>query len=552
MGETLLSLLPLVLVILIGGLIWAKVRKGAKNAPPALAGGALIPEYKGPLAFFRRHYNGDYSLGRSYWLNTFVVSLFAPLFGLMLLPWLSENFPARYGSAGFLFITALGIVAWFWAVAGTWASAGKHVQRGGRAGWATAAKFMIVLGVLKTFGDVGNLMPVLSEHWRVALGEQPGEATRLEVRADGRSILLSGGINDGSAQQLAKALDMAPSVKTVVLSSEGGWIREGKLLADVIRQRGLDTYVEGHCASACTIAFLAGRERAAAPSARVGFHASRAVGSTESTPPSSENAEIREIYRQAGLPDVFVRRALSTPADNMWYPSHEEMLSARVLTRESLGGETAAVSTAVRSREQLALEFKKIEMYSALAQRMPRDFDVLIDTAWAAVQRGATDAEVTAATRAQIMELLPRYLPMATDETLVAYQALMLEQIEALRQKDARACVEMAFPSGQSMRVVSNLPPDLGKREGALMAQVVREADPSRAIKPSRQELERVAQRAARGMSQEQLAVFGDKSVRSSSSPAAICDAAVAFFGGLNSIPLAERGKALRVLYASN
>ena len=274
-ADSLLNLLPLLIVFMIGGLIWAKVRRDARNAPavPQVPGGLSTPEYKGPLTFFRRHYNGDYSLGRSYWVNTALVSLFAPVVGLMLLPWLGENFPARYGSTGFLLVTTLGIVAWFWAGAGTWASANKHVQRGGKSGWASAAKLMIVLGVLKTFGDVGNMMPILQEHIRVAAGAQLGPSTRLELRADGRSVLLSGGINDESAEQLEKALLMAPSVTTVVLSSEGGWIREGQMLADVIRKRRLNTYVEGYCASACTIAFLAGVERAAAPPARIGFHA---------------------------------------------------------------------------------------------------------------------------------------------------------------------------------------------------------------------------------------------------------------------------------------
>jgi hypothetical protein len=49
------------------------------------------PEYGGPLAFFRRHYNGDYSLARSYWLNTLLLSIFAPALGVMLLPWLAER-----------------------------------------------------------------------------------------------------------------------------------------------------------------------------------------------------------------------------------------------------------------------------------------------------------------------------------------------------------------------------------------------------------------------------------------------------------------------------
>lgn len=549
-----LSLVPILLLLLIGGLIGAKVRRGASNAPAVfqMASGAPVPEYKGPFAFFRRHYNGDYSLARSYWVNTFLISLFAPVVGIMLLPWLGEKFPARYGSAGFLFVTTLGIVAWFWAVAGTWASANKHVQRGGQSGWATAAKFMIVLGVLRIFADVGNMMPTLQEHIRVATGAQLGPGTTLEVRSDGRSILLSGGINDGSAEQLDRALQMAPTITTVVFSSNGGWIREGKMLADVIRKRGLNTYVEGYCASACTIAFLAGKERAAAPTARIGFHTSRTVGSMEATTSSEESAQLRDLYKDAGLPGWFVRQVIDTPHEKMWHPSHEILLSAGVLTRKSLGGETAALSTAIRSKEALVADFKKTELFALLAERSPKDFDALAELAWGKMQQGATDAEIMIAARAQLTAALNRFLPLASDETLVTYQALMQEQLEALRRRDETACVEMAFPSGRPMNVVGNLPPELTKRELALLANVLREADPTRGIKPGQQAVDRVVLRAAAGMTQEQLVAFFDESARRRSPPTLTCDAAVKFFTGLNAIPEAERGRALRVLYSAN
>jgi ATP-dependent protease ClpP protease subunit len=548
------SFLPLLVVLSIGGLIWAKVRRDARNAPAVLQlpGGAPVPEYKGPLAFFRRHYNGDYSLARSYWVNTLLVSMFAPVAGIVLLPWLTENLPARYGSGGVLIVTTLGFTAWLWAISGTWASANKHVQRGGKSGWATAAKVMIVIGILRMFGDLAEMMPTLQEHIQVATGAQFGPSTKLEVRADGRSILLAGGINDGSAEQLDKALQLAPAVTTVVLSSTGGWIREGQMLADVIRKFGLNTYVEGHCESACTIAFLAGRTRAAAPTAKIGFHASRGVGSTDASPSLEETAQLRTLYHDAGLPDSFVRQALDTPHETMWYPPHEVLLTAGVLTRRSMGGETAAMSTAVRSKEALVAEFEKIEMYAVLAERFPKDFESLMEAAWGKMQQGATDAEVITAARALLATTLPRLLPLASDETLVAYQALMQEQLEALRERDVTACVEMAFPSGRPMNIVGNLPPELTKREVVLMTKVFREADEARSIQPSQLAIEHVAQLAAAGMTQEQLVVFTDEAARRRGPPSLTCTAAIKFFAGLNAIPVVERGPALRVLYAGS
>lgn len=508
--------------------------------------------YRGPWGFFRRHYNGDYSLGRSYWVHLILIPGVVSVAGLGLGGWLSEDLPARYGSAAVLAMLALGIVIWFWAVVGTWASADKHVQRGGRAGWATAAKVMMVLGILRTLVDLVGLMPVLHEHLEVAMGSQLGPETRLELRADGRSILLSGGINDGSAGQLGRALDMAPAVTTVVLSSNGGWIREGKLLAAVIRRHGLDTYVEGSCDSACTIAFLAGLDRAAAPTARLGFHASRSVGSATVRPTAAETAELRTLYREAGLPEAFITRALDTSHADMWYPPHDTLFEAGVLSRRSLGGETAAMSTLVRSRDALVSGFLEQEMYRVLAERFPGDFDRLVEVAWTQMQQGATDAQVIAAARAELMEMLAPLMPLADDATLVAYQSLMQEQLEALRDRDVSACVEMAFPSGQPMGVISNLPSGLAAREMDLMTSMLREADPARRVIPSEEMIDRIALWATAEMTQDELDAFTDESAYASFPASLRCGAAIRFFAGINTIPLAERANAIRVLYAAD
>lgn len=543
----------LLLVAVLAVLIRAKIKRDARGPlenPPSRRF-VPTPEYKGPFAFLRRHYNGDYTLARSYWVNFLLASLFAPLVGILLLPWFALNLPARYGSAGVLFITGLGILIWLWAASGTWASSDKHVGRGGSAVWAGAAKIMIGLSVLSMIGEVIRKMPMLHEHFRVAMGAQFGADATFELRSDGRSILLSGGINDGSAEQLDKALQMAPSVTTVVLSSNGGWIREGKLLADVIRKHDLNTYVEDNCASACTIAFLAGRERAAAPLATIGFHASRGVGgpATESNPADSDS--LRGLYRAAGVLDSFVSQALDTPNEKMWRPTHEDMLQAHVLTRTSMGGETAALSTVVRSKEALAENLKITTMYAILAKRFPNEFDALVEATWATMKQGAIDADVIAAARSHIMAMLPRFLVLASDESLVAYVALIQEELEALRGRNAMACAESMFPTGKSMIVYGNLPEELAKRDLALIATVLEEADPAFGIKPSDDELESVAMSAVKGMTQEQRMLFVDESVRLKSTPEEICDAAVNFFEGLSAIPVADRGRALRVLYAA-
>jgi hypothetical protein len=139
-------------------------------------------------------------------------------------------------------------------------------------------------------------------------------------------------MNDGAADALAAALDRAPGARTVVLDSGGGWLREGRLVAAVISQRGLATYVDGRCSSACTLAFLAGKERTLGPHGRLGFHQVRSIGRSD-LGRWLEIGRTRSMYESAGLPTDFVERVAATPPEKMWYPTEAELRAAHVITR---------------------------------------------------------------------------------------------------------------------------------------------------------------------------------------------------------------------------
>lgn len=509
---------------------------------------AMAPGQVAPVGFFRRHYRGDYSLGRSYWAHTFLVQWLALLAAVLLLPWLADNFRARYASGAFLAMLASVVLVFYWAVVGTWASANKHVSRGGRAGWATAAKIVIFLGALKMVVDLVQAYPAIREHWGVAMGRQLGPPTTLQVRADGKSILLSGGINDGSAELLEQALQRTPGVDTVVLASEGGWIREGTRLAEVIRRRGLNTYVEQFCASACTVAFLAGKDRAAAPSAKIGFHSARSIGSPGK---AADSKHLQRIYKEAGLPEAFVARALDTPHGDMWFPSHDMLMAARVVTRKSPGGETAAIATSARSRDAFDQQMRQVELFALLEERAPKEYKAALDAAWDKAARGAKDAEVILALRATLLRTVLSFVPLASDETLVNYLGLIQEQLAALERSDAVACVELIFPSGNNLVGVGAIPVELRTRELQVLTQVLREADASRRVPTAPNVVEEVIREAAAHMSDDEARRFFDEPERARSSKAQVCAAARAFVGGMAKIPLARRGRAVRIIFAA-
>lgn len=324
-------------------------------------------DYRGFLGFFRKHWNGDYSLGRSYWLNSLLVSLFAPGLGLVLFPVVADR-PARYTSAAALLVTAVSYVAWVWAVRGTWVSATKHTLAGGKHG--RAVKALIILGALRTVAVLAQTSDGLVEHWDTMLGKQAGPEYVIRVSPDGKSIVLTGGMNDGAAEALKRALDLAPGVTTVAFDSTGGWIREGGLVGKVITEHKLNTYVERECSSACTLAFLGGRTRAIGPRARVGFHQARTVGSGEEERHLDQSLT-RSIYESAGVKNDFTGRVASTPPDKVWYPTASELIA---------GGVVTTTSEWDAARDELTAKLRASMVANLGDVRLPQDvFNVLLD-----------------------------------------------------------------------------------------------------------------------------------------------------------------------------
>ena len=155
----------------------------------------------------------------------------------------------------------------------------------------------------------------------------------LVVSDDNRTLGFSGPIAFGVTRRVRAVLAAHPSITTVRLTSPGGRVVEARELSEVIARRGLTTVAVGNCASACTVLFMAGRERLLAPTSTLGFH--RYL----SPDPEQEEAEAnmaidRRYFRARGIPAWFVERAFATPNDEMWRPSLDEMRVANVVTGE--------------------------------------------------------------------------------------------------------------------------------------------------------------------------------------------------------------------------
>jgi hypothetical protein len=138
----------------------------------------------------------------------------------------------------------------------------------------------------------------------------------IRVMPGGAVVEVSGSFSWAVPQNLIATLASAPGVRTVRLDSPGGHLQPALQVAEIIRARGLGTYVPRMCASACTVVFLAGKDRFLAPDARLGFHQASAPGIQA----SYFDAMLRATYQKTGVPDGFIDHVLRTPPQSIWFP----------------------------------------------------------------------------------------------------------------------------------------------------------------------------------------------------------------------------------------
>jgi len=234
---------------------------------------ATAIEYDDPAEnYFVRHWRGQLTLPVSYWVNNWGVT--ALCWGLLIAAGkVLDEFPLRMQSATVLAAHGVLLIAGCWCAVGVWRSAKYHAARGGARVWAGVAQFLVVLGA---FGTVSNFflynLPQIQEHWLIARDLDPLGRIEAQPTRDRQGLVLSGNLGAGSADKIRAVLDQEPDIQTLVLETPGGRVGEAALIAKLVRERKLKTYVENHCESACTVILLAGMDRAVTANARIGFH----------------------------------------------------------------------------------------------------------------------------------------------------------------------------------------------------------------------------------------------------------------------------------------
>jgi hypothetical protein len=297
-----------------------------------------------------RHWRGEDSLGIAYWRNSVLFANAAPTALLMFYrsidPFANQ---VQWESIVALLLEPLLLLIWLWGIVGAMRSANRHTSRGGSLFWANAARLVICIAIISVpVRAYLSTYPQLKLLAALAAGHDPMPRVWVYIVESGKTLWLQGTLGEGSAEEVRHALATNPQLTTVMLSSRGGRVGEANQIAQMIRQRKLDTTVRGSCLSACTHVLLAGEHRSATESAKIGFHRSTLPGLT-TMDEFYLSHRMFIYYRSLGLPSTFVAKVIETPPQSMWYPTQEELLEARVLGGPASGAIIAPLELNISS-----------------------------------------------------------------------------------------------------------------------------------------------------------------------------------------------------------
>ena len=466
--------------------------------------------------FIVRHWRGDLSLPVSYW----IIGFFGNISAMVIVAIIVAASQASTYNPSLIFAVQVGIwgsigVILTWQLVGVWRSANAYIKAGRPVVWAGLAKLMVVLGFLSSVGTfIEEGYEPMAHMARIAFLDDPDiDPYYISVLRGGTEVEVYGGFKFGLARDFEKVLEQNRQIRVVHLTSRGGRMGEAERLYEIIRQRGLATYVPLRCLSACTLAFVGGHERWLGQFGQLGFH-SPGGPTVAPSEMASTRREWVERYVRAGVSRAFVEHALAVPHDSMTYPGYDVLLASGVVTNRADPYRFAISGYGPRHRlsvERLSDSFSRaVPFMNEIQRHDPLLFNNLISNLEQGYRQGMSEGEITDVLGEMVLRAVAERRGRADDLTIYELTSLTVQIMTDLAEKDPGLCYRMGLGTHSRMQYVATLSRELQAREQELVGRLFASSSAPPAASPEDVDAltEGVIARAFDRMSDNQIAVL--------------------------------------------
>jgi hypothetical protein len=448
--------------------------------------------------YIARHWRGELSLPISYWINGFLGNIAAAvaIAAITSSADIKDNFRPEIALLSIVLIWATALVVFAWQMVGVWRSATNYQQTKSKSSWGGIAKFVMVIALLRTIASfIQTGAPQIIEHYKIYAGDEAVGKYAFRVLRDGRELEFSGGITFGAAKEFERFTDAMGALKLVHLNSSGGRIEEAQRIGNIIRKRGLSTYVVGRCLSACTIIFLSGRERLISPESKIGFHQPYFPGMTDEVRRQMIANEERRL-QELGVNAAFAHKANLASPDNMWFPTNSELLSERVATKlvNSTDLAMSGIDPASFTKERLNETLRGIDIYDSVRIAAPQTYATILEKFQDGFQRGKSFAEIRSEISPLVLNVFGTALPYTSDDNLFLFAKFAIKILSAYNKEDPSACYFYANPEKATSDILvrmANKYKELANEEQQIKSRIIRSYSGKNIPIPSEQNVSR-------------------------------------------------------------
>jgi curved DNA-binding protein CbpA len=402
-------------------------------------------ENRKKLNYICKHWRGELSLAISFWVNVCLINIII----MSLVNWFVQNSPIDHPviSARVIFIIVISSLFVFtWQIVGLWRSCDRHVVVSDRAFWARTAQAMVVLCLVANLGNIASYWGIYKEVYQVGFQKDTTPAYTLSLRKNDSLIHLEGGLRFGVSKDVASLLKGNPDIGGIILDCSGGRIYEGRELSKLILIYGLDTYSLKGCYSAGTVAFISGTNRFLGTGATLGFHQYHMGYDRldEFVDVEEEQEKDLLIFKRKDIKKEFLEKLYTSSAEDLWFPSREELLSAGVIH----GVVNPSDLTPLEHMEDIDVreEFLDIPVYRTIQKYEPEIFEQIIADINEQYKNGSTLVKLQEVGASHFMVLGQRLLPKSSNETLVGFTQTMIDALRELVEDDPLLCLKWLYP----------------------------------------------------------------------------------------------------------
>ena len=397
------------------------------------------------INIFKKHWNGEYSLAVSYWgigviLGVISVTLFS----------ICSSYVDVYGESltytswSILLLTLLMVGYQIWFVVGTWRSADKYSsQLQLKTNWGAFAKFGIVISCMQFAGMAQrDLYPSINSSYMFLLGGDSFPELKVELVDDGKTLKIDGFFGNGSYKKIKNTVDENISVKRLYLTSNGGRLKEVKLISNLMRQRHLDSYVENECLSFCTVVFLSGDKRYATPNSKLGFHSAKLIGAGDWNKIEMDVATV-DLYKSLNLPNEFIKKILDTPFSEMWYPEFSYLLNSGVVNEITTGGDLFVTAKYLgKTKEEIVTYLKQVDLFRKIDIKFNGALEEMAVAALPLINANKSDSEIYTAMRIKAQPYLLKSVANSNEELRGKFSKFAVMQTQEVAKYGADFCIK--------------------------------------------------------------------------------------------------------------